>query len=538
MGEERRSGAVRRALRWCVGCAVSFTAFVAVTGHFLAWRAHGPWRDDPYGGQPSPPPPAGGDHPGPSPSGGEQLRPAPADGRRRRPSAPGRSGRRPALVCAAYAAVASVPVTVAFRDGIGAMVDHPVTGWGGLAGMLAVVAALAGLITLLAQATRRRRRLARALLAVPLVVVLAATGTAVYLGVRHLLPRQLPAPTGPYGVGRTAYDWTDPGRTDPLAPEPGRHRELSVWIWYPAPAGTPGPAAPYAPGDWAGILQLGMLATRPDAVRTHSVVDAPAATGRFPLVVLEPGMGLSAPHLSALAEDLASHGYVVAGVTPTYSANVTVLDGGPVASTPAGNPQDLSRADGDRLVAVWAADARFAADRAGGAGGAPAGHVDASRVAYVGHSFGGTASLQACRDDPRCAGAVDLDGTPYGTVVTAGLAAPMMLLGTPDDCLAGPCDPTDADRRDIDTASRSLRATSPGPGFRYEIAGAEHFNFTDYGAYYLPAPLHEVVQLGPIDGDRGLVVVSASVTAFLDHVLRGAPAPGPDDRYPEVHPVG
>lgn len=454
------------------------------------------------------------------------------------PSTPGLAGRRPALVCAAYAVVASVSVTVGFRDGIGDMVDYPVTGWGPLAAVVAVVAVLAGLVTLLAQATRRRRRrLAKALLAVPLVVVLAAVGTVAYLGVRHLQPRELPAPTGPYGVGRAAYDWTDTARTDPLAPEPGRHRELSVWIWYPAPAGTSGPPAPYAPGDWAGILRFGILASRLDAVTTHSVVAAPVAAGRFPLVVLEPGMGLSAPHLSTLAEDLASHGYVVAGVTPTYSANVTVLDGHPVASTAAGNPQDSSRVNGDRLVAVWAADARFVADQAIGVGDQLAGHVDASRVAYVGHSFGGAASLQACHDDRRCAGAVDMDGTPYVTVVTAGLAAPMMLLGTPGDCLAGACHPTDADQRDIDAASRSLRATSTGPGFRYEIAGAEHFNFTDYGAYYIPAPLRGLVQLGPIDGDRGLVVVSASVTAFLDHVLHGGPAPRPDDQYPEVHPA-
>jgi dienelactone hydrolase len=443
--------------------------------------------------------------------------------------------RRPALVCAGYAVIASVPVTVGFRDGIGALVDYPVTSWGRLAGMITVVAALVGLITLLVQAIRRRRRrTAKALLAVPLAAVLLVAGTVAYLGVRHVLPRQLPAPTGPYRVGRAAYDWTDTGRTDPLAPDPGRQRELSVWVWYPAQAGASGPPAPYAPGHWAGMLQFGILANRLDGVRTHSVDGAPAADGRFPLVVLEPGMGLAAPQFSALAEDLASHGYVVAGVTPTYSANVTVLHGHPVRSSPAGNPPDFSQAEGDRLVPVWAADARFAADRMAGIDGSPAGHVDASRVVYIGHSFGGASSLQACHDDRRCAGAVDLDGTPYGTVVTTGLAAPMMLVGTPGDCLAGTCRPTDAAEREIDTAGRTLRAASTGPAFRYELTGAEHLNFSDYGAYYIPAPLHGLAQLGPIDGGRALVVVSHYVTTFLDHVLRGAAAPAPDRSYPEV----
>lgn len=451
---------------------------------------------------------------------------------------PDPAARWTAPACAGYAMVASVPVAVGFRDGIGALADYPVTGWGRLAGLIAVVAVLAGLTTLLAQGIRRcRRRWAKALVAVPLALLVAAVGTVAYLGVRHVLPVRLPAPTGPYRVGRTAFDWTDTGRTDPLGPGPGRHRELSVWVWYPAADGGAGRPAPYAPGHWAGMVQLGILANRLDAVRTHSVAGAPVAPGRFPLVVLEPGMGLAAPQYGTLAEDLASHGYVVAGVTPTYSANVTVLHGQPVGRTAAGNPQDFTRADGDRLVPVWSADARFTAGWMAGTGGPLAGHVDAARVGYVGHSFGGAASLQACRDDRRCAGAVDLDGTPYGSVVTAGLAAPVMLLGTPGDCVAGGCHPTDAVRRDIQAASRTLRAASAGPSFRYEIAGAEHFNFTDYGAYRIAAPLHGLVQLGPIDGDRALTVVSAYVTAFVDHTLRGGPAPHPDHRYPEARPA-
>jgi dienelactone hydrolase len=441
-------------------------------------------------------------------------------------------------LCAIYVAVASVPVTAGLRDGIGALVDFPVTGGGRLAGLITVIAVLAGMITLLVLAIRRcRRRWAKALAAVPLALVLALTGTVVYLGVRHLMPRSLPAPTGPYRVGRTAFDWTDPARIDPIAPEPGRHRELSVWVWYPATAGAAGAPAPYAPGDWAQMLRFGILANRVDAVHAHAVADAPVAGDRFPLVVLEPGMGLAAPQFTALGEDLASHGYVVAGVTPTYSANVTVLSGRVVGRTAAGNPRDFSRPDGDRLVPVWAADARFVAGRAADPGGPLTGHVNAARVVYLGHSFGGAAALQACHDDPHCAGAADLDGTPYGAVVRQGLTAPMMLLGTPDDCIAGACHPTDAVETDIDTASRALRSASTGPSFRFEITGAKHFNFTDYGAYWIPAPLHGPVQLGTIDGNRCLSVVAAYVSAFADHVLRGGPPPQPDRRYPEARPA-
>ncbi|WP_211268840.1 alpha/beta hydrolase family protein [Actinoplanes subtropicus] len=437
---------------------------------------------------------------------------------------------------AAYVAAASVPVTVGFRAAIGSFLDVPVAGWGRLAGLVMVIAVTSGLIALLGQAIRRRRHwLTKTLLALPLALLLTIVGTVCYLGVRHSQPLALPAPTGPYRVGRTTFDWTDTDRIDPLAPEPNRRRELSIWIWYPAPATTGGRPAPYAPGHWARMLQFGILASRLDVVRTHSVADAPVAAGRFPLIVLEPGMGLSVPQFATLAEDLASHGYAVAGVTPTYSANVTVLNGRAVGPTLAGKPSDIDRARQDRLVTVWAADARFVAARMVTAGGSLVGHVDGSRVVYLGHSFGGAASLQACHDDPHCAGAVDMDGTPYGAVVHQGLAAPMMLLGTPGDCVAGSCRPSDAVDRDIDTASRNLHASSTGPSFRYEIAGARHLNFSDYGAYYIPAPLHGLAQLGPINGDRCLTVVSAYATTFADHVLRGGPAPQVDHRYPEAH---
>ncbi|MGF6889130.1 hypothetical protein ABIA39_008789 [Nocardia sp. GAS34] len=151
---------------------------------------------------------------------------------------------------------------------------------------------------------------------------------------------------------------------------------MSVWLWYP---GVPGPGAqraPYTPGTWAGLHVSGparLGETSFADVRGHSFADVPISTGRFPVVVLEPGMGLAAPQYTTLAENLASHGYLVVGVTPTYSANLTVLNGQTVSATAVGKPSSTdatdehagpAQADGDRLVAVWAADDRFAAAQA------------------------------------------------------------------------------------------------------------------------------------------------------------------------------
>ena len=382
------------------------------------------------------------------------------------------------------------------------------------------------------------------------LVLVAVAGAGVYLGYATIRSSQdltLPTPTGPHPVGRTIVEWTDQDRADPLAPAPGTPRRLSVWLWYPA-APPPGAGrAPYAPGAWSQ-LHLGGLPglaeTSFEHVHGHAFDGVPVAAGRFPVVVLEPGLGFSAPQYSAIAENLASHGYLVAGVTPTYTANLTVLDGRPVHASKRGNPAgfdtaDLhagqAQADGDRLVDVLAADARFTAAGAAtlDAGGLLAGHIDTTKTAYVGHSFGGAAALEACRTDVRCAGAADLDGTQYGEVVRTGLDKPMLLLGSEDSCVTGTC-PTSG--TDLDTARTLLNAGS-APAWCYQISGTRHFNFSDLGVLYLAAPLRALLALGPIDGRKALQVTGAYLVAFLGLTLRGEPKPilttaaGP---YPEV----
>jgi dienelactone hydrolase len=372
------------------------------------------------------------------------------------------------------------------------------------------------------------RRIAGGILALVLVVVLAAVTYVGTVAVRHAQPVTLPAPTGRYPVGRTGFDWTDHHQIDPLAPQSGTYRELSVWLWYPATR-SPGPRAAYAPGGW-GQLHFpglpGLGESRFAQVRTHSVQDAPIAAGRFPMVVFEPGMGLAAPQYASVAENLASHGYLVAGVTPTYSANVTVLRGRVVRSNHTGNPPTFTTGDGNRLIRTWAADARFAAGQVArlGVTGRFAGHVDAGRTAYVGHSFGGASSIQACSADPHCRGAADLDGTVYGPVVHTGTHEPLLLLGSDNSCVIGTCRPATADDRASRAATRTLLAASRGQARCHAIGGTKHFNFTDYGAYYLAAPLRAIVPVGSIDGDRALTTTNAYLTAFVDHVVRGTPA--------------
>jgi predicted dienelactone hydrolase len=391
----------------------------------------------------------------------------------------------------------------------------------------------------------------KVLLSLALAIVVAAGGYVVYVAIRHTRPVTLPTPTGQYAVGRTTFDWTDSTRTDSLAPQAGNPRELSVWLWYPARPGTTGPRAPYTPGAWSGLhlpSPIGLAQTSFGAVRNHALDRAPVAAGQFPVAVLEPGLGFAVPQYTTIAEDLASHGYLVAGVTPTYSANLTVLHRGTVHASPAGNPRAFDSADlhadtaqeaGDHLVQVWSADARFTAGQVAdlGRAGDFAGHVDTNHTVYIGHSFGGAAALQACHDDPRCTGAANLDGTQFGSVVHSGLDRPTLTMASEDSCVTGACQPASAADRSDQATARALLAASTGPTYRYQITGMRHFNFTDYATYYLAGPLRSQLALGSIDGDHALAITTAYLTAFLNHVAHDRPEPlltNPDPRYPQV----
>ncbi|WP_250008575.1 hypothetical protein [Actinoplanes sp. M2I2] len=307
------------------------------------------------------------------------------------------------------------------------------------------------------------------------------------------------APSGEFPVGRVTGLWVDRSRTDQFAPIGGTPRMLSTWVWYPAAAGAAGPESAYAPGEWAGLHRFGWASTALGRVRTGTRDEVPVAPGRFPVVVLLPDLGLSAPQYAAVASGLAARGNVVVGVTPTYSSRLTVLDGRPVTASAAGSAAGRK----DQLVAVWAADARFVAERATLQFAA---NADSAEIAYLGHGLGGTAAIEACRLDGRCAGAVSLDGTPSGAAAADGFSRPLLLLN------AG--------------------AAAAPAGRAFTVSGAGRLSFTDFAAYRVSAPVRWTLPLGTIDGRRALTVTVDYAGSFLRAATRGDPWKPPS--YPEV----
>ncbi len=365
--------------------------------------------------------------------------------------------------------------------------------------------------------TRSRwARILRRMVGVVVVLTVVVGGYAGVVAARSnarvdLLPGQ-----GRFAVGRVEDTATDPGRDG---------RRLSVWTWYPAAPGT-GTAAAYAPGAWSA-LAIGLPLGETSLARVHdsALEGAAPAAGRFPVVVLMPGLGLAVPQYAVIAEDLASRGYVVAGVTPTGSANVTVLDGRVMGPTADGNPSDFAgeqtahdRAVGERLLSVWVGDARFGADTAGRLSESVllARHLDADRVAYVGHSFGGSTALEACHEDARCFSAVNLDGALYGPVATQGLGVPSLLLAHDGSCITGDCTPGSAEDRADAAAGTAYVSASTGTVRRMTVEGTGHLDFTDYALYYWALPLRHLLALGDADGRHTLRQTCALIAGTLD----------------------
>src|SRR6184192_4965336 len=155
--------------------------------------------------------------------------------------------------------------------------------------------------------------------------------------------------------------------------------------------------------------------------------DVSAQQRSYPVVIMRAGASAGVVNYSTLAEDLASHGYVVVGFDAPYRSGLVVFpDGRAIGRTPQNNPE-LCPDDRcfNRLLAAWTSDMAFVVDRLERlSSGKFAGRLDTTRLGVFGHSFGGAQAAQFCAQDPRCKAGIDVDGSLHGSVIQAGIHKP------------------------------------------------------------------------------------------------------------------
>jgi len=400
-------------------------------------------------------------------------------------------------------------------------------------------------------------RMLRAFAAIAMLGCLAIGALLAFLWLEHRSSVTLPIPTGSFGVGRTIRDWTDSVGVDPLAPVPGTKRELLVWIWYPSTARRSTVADDYLPLELrplpgtAGGANIWTLLTRdPANVRGHSARDPEVSPEQrsYPVVIMRAGASAPVLSYSTLAEDLASHGYVVVGFDAPYrTGRVIFPDGRVMQRAEQNNPERCVVPDrtgmeqcAAGIMAAWTRDIAFVLDRltrlnASDSSGKFTGRLDMTRVGVFGHSFGGAVAAQFCHEDSRCKAGIDIDGAPHGSVVQEGLAQPFLFL------LSDHGDASDSASVQIQRDIQSIYVRiPPDRRLRVAIRGAFHFMFSDDGALLKSGIVRGVLRaLGKlrIDARRQLAVTTYCVSTFFDHFLKGPGSPPLNlvsPLYPEI----
>jgi predicted dienelactone hydrolase len=416
---------------------------------------------------------------------------------------------------------------------------------GQVSAVIAVLLAAAGLLHLLSEGVRWQM--------IPLYVWAAAAAAVLLLNPRFLyrsslgliigkllffllalvfsLPPlllpvpKLPAPTGPYSIGTTNFEWVDETRIDPYSGEP---RRLVVQAWYPGEHDPHAKRAPYFDHlNLAGPAVARQFNLPPfllghlNLVRTNSQIDIsiPGQVERFPVLLFSHGWTGIRGQNTYQMEELASHGFVVLSADHTYGAALTVFSNGEVVFyNPDALPRGVSQEEYDQAARIlgetWSGDLIFMLDQAEemDSGDVPSpfqGRLDLERVGALGHSTGGGAVVEFCFIDPRCKAGLPMDAwlIPYDrSIPEQGLAQPFLFLNS--ELWRLPRNPELVDRLVLNAQEKSYRVV---------ILGTSHYDFADMPVI---SPLaHFAGFKGPLPTRVVMEIINRYSTAFFQRTL-------------------
>ena len=354
----------------------------------------------------------------------------------------------------------------------------------------------------------------------------------------------LPEPTGPYAVGSQWVHVSDTSRLEEITSDPTDTRELMVKVWYPAtvPKGQPEPYLTEA--ERIGFaIKYGLppsLFNYLDQVKTHSYPGASISSGSFPVLIFLPGYYTPASGYYALLEELASHGYVVFNINPTYQTMAGEFPDGrrvyfdnEYAQSNAWSDEMGQAVDAfaktnskeerfrlaQRMVEVyqgsvdtkrWAADISSVLDYITNPQDDQLdflkSQLNLNKIAAFGHSLGGSAALQALLEEPRLKAGVNLDGSQWGEVIHQAFDRPALYLSSdwPDN------------HQDINPYVFSHDYPKP---FHYvKLIEAGHSNYSDIP---LMIRLSMLNQAGNINARAALSATNELLLSFFDFHLKG-----------------
>ena len=244
--------------------------------------------------------------------------------------------------------------------------------------------------------------------------------------------KPFPKPTGTFSVGTTVIELTDTSRKELYSENPAENRILSVRFFYPAKLTSSdkkypylGTKMPYYEQHISSQYHLTHATSKLllRNISTHSFINAPLATtqNNYPVILFSHGLlGYPSDAYLTILENLASHGYIVAGIDHPYFNGLTLYANGKVVTEQklSNSFNKMSQVEQKKFLSeaieIYKADMKFVIDELAKLNQDQSSifynHLDLNRIAAMGHSAGGTASIEFCRSDNRCKAAINLDG--------------------------------------------------------------------------------------------------------------------------------
>jgi len=347
------------------------------------------------------------------------------------------------------------------------------------------------------------------------------TATGFYQGFTNHGDSPLPKPTGPFAVGRMDRLFTDSSRD--ILYRSVTNGSMMTTIWYPAGeivARRPGPYANLREMmAWIELFRKYGRNWNPSQIARLTNSDswsfpaAPLASQppNFPVVLYSHGSAGMPRDNTASCEELASHGFVVVGVSHSGTVASLFPDG-----TLATSQVDFKLGDTNPItIAIFrdkVRDLRFIVhqlDVLNAYDAMFAGRLDVKHIGVFGWSYGGAAAAELCNVEPRCKAGAALDPGGHPNLSQVQFRQPFMIL-------AG--DHGASYRQVFDRLSKRA--------YFVKIRGAGHDEFGDHAEF-----------LHPADTGHTQAIVRIYLVAFFNRYLKDQEdhrLDGPLPDHPEI----
>ncbi len=413
------------------------------------------------------------------------------------------------------------------------------------------------------------RRFAKYLLYAVSTAAVIVTSFVIYL-IWVQPPFYFSRPTGQYSVGVKTYHWVDTKRRETLHNDPAHpNRELLVKIWYPAQSKlSQKPITPYAPYlvDYYKKNQkvVWILSGLSRPIYTYAKLNASltAEARQFPVIIFSHNYQGTCDSNTAQCEELASHGYVVVGISHPYAYSIIQYSDGRIVNGidayKERTPKDAAfievKKHFDQEIEIWISDVRFILDQlellANDKSSLFFQRIDLEHIGMFGHSFGGGAAAKICQSDPRVKIGISIDGCFFGLEITELFSKPFMFMHSEITVKKNEKPTTQEEKLsksmwlpDIEQRAKSFNNDI----YIFIVKNAGHMFFSDSAllkqaslfSYFIDEfkDVRVGSEVGTIDGFRSTKIVNDYLVNFFDKYLKGKPSElldGNGKRYTEV----